>query len=566
MTPRRTAALACAVGLLAAGCSKDVGLDPDDFAPATTTTVAPGEAAITIHRGRNSVLTAAIRVQTSDPVRPLVIATSEDGGHVVRVPRPAEGATDQVIGLVGLRASTTYDIAIRGAPELRRASRRLEFTTGELPRQLPEINAVALGERARRGVTLFDVTPGDEDAEAGGQLVAVDQEGHVVWYHRDTQTIADVRQLPNGHILYNFGNIGAREIDVMGNVVREWTTRVRVDHGQTDSHGQETYGDDAIVVDTPRLHHEVSYPLPDGNFLSLSMEIRDVAGFPEGMCPNDPLPDGPRPERGDIVLEYTPEGEIVHEIHLLDSIDPVENPGTGQCETKTDALVSGNTEYVDWSHANSATLLEDQNAVLVSVRNLNAVYALRWEDDENGPAGEVLWRLGPGGDFRLTQGTWFYGQHAPEVEEDGSILLYDNGTFRPGTESGGGSAPSYSRAVRYVIDTSGPRSGWTARQVWEHRLEGSSGPVYASFLGDADDIGGGHVLIDHGAAMEPGDELYGVHIVEVVEATGEVVLDIQVPADDDTGWRSYRAEHLDTFYPRDDDGLPDPGDPTVPLP
>jgi arylsulfate sulfotransferase len=560
---RRTAALACAVGLVAAACSQDVGVDPDDFAPATTTTVAPGEAAITIHRGRNSVLTAAIRVRSAEPVRPLVVATALDGSHRVRVPRPEEATTHQVIGLVGLREATTYRIEVRGAAALRRASRGLRFTTGDLPGHLPDLTAVAVGGRARRGVTLFDITPGDEDPDIGGQLVAVDQDGYVVWYHQDTQTIADVRQLPNGNILYNFGNIGAREIDVMGNLVREWTTQVRVDHGQT-SHGQETYGDDAVVLDTTRLHHEVSDPLPDGNFLSLSMEVRDVDGFPDDLCPDDPLSDGPRPQRGDIVLEYTPEGEIVHEVHLLDSIDPVAHPGIAQCETKTDALVTGNQAYVDWTHANSATLFEEENAVLVSARNLNAVLALRWQDDEQGPAGELLWRLGPGGDFQLTQGEWFYGQHAPEVEDDGTILVYDNGTFRPGTTSGGGTGFPYSRAVQYRLDRSGPRGTWTARQVWEHRLSGPTGPVYASFLGDADDIGNDHVLIDHGAAVEPGDDLYGARIVEVVRSTGEVVLDIQVSPQDGTSWRSYRAEHLDTFYPRDDDGLPPAEDPPLP--
>jgi hypothetical protein len=148
---RRTAALACAVGLLAAACSKDVGLDPNDFAPVTTVPVPPGEAVITGARGRNSVLTAAIRVRSSEPVRPLVVATSVGGNHRVRVPRPEEPSTNQVIGLVGLRAETTYRIEVRGTGALRRASQGLRFTTGSLPSQLPRVQSLALGNRARRG-------------------------------------------------------------------------------------------------------------------------------------------------------------------------------------------------------------------------------------------------------------------------------------------------------------------------------------------------------------------------------------------------------------------------------
>ena len=51
---------------------------------------------------------------------------------------------------------------------------------------------------------------------------------------------------------------------------------------------------------------------------------------------------------------------------------------------------------------------------------------------------------------------------------------------------------------------------------------------------------------------------------EVLRSTGEVLLDIQVPPQAGVSWRSYRAEHLDTFYPQDDAGLPPEGDPPLP--
>jgi len=59
-------------------------------------------------------------------------------------------------------------------------------------------------------------------------------------------------------------------------------------------------------------------------------------------------------------------------------------------------------------------------------------------DYENGTGtGEILWRLGEGGDFQIVGGgpsRWFYGQHDPNlVLDNGSQLtlaIWDNGNFR----------------------------------------------------------------------------------------------------------------------------------------
>jgi hypothetical protein len=236
-------------------------------------------------------------------------------------------------------------------------------------------------------------------------------------------------------------------------------------------------------------------------------------------------------------------------VSLLDAIDPVQDPGFQQCNLKTDAIATGDRVFVDWSHANSAELFEDDNVVLVSARNLNSVMALRWRPDTEGPAGELLWQLGPDHDFELVNGEWFYRQHAPEVQPDGTILIYDNGSERPTTGGSKAEAP-YSRAVLYELDRSGPPGTWTARQVWEHRIDTPAGPVFADFLGDADAIGDGHVLITHGAVLDEAVDLNTALIVEVDRATGDTVLSIRVPSDGDLGWQTYRAEHLDTFYPR----------------
>jgi hypothetical protein len=523
------------LGLIAVGCSGTSGeRDP---------------VRIAVEEGPNSVLTAVVQVDADEPVLPVVAAVGPDG-HRIQPPAPEEPARHHEFALLGMRPDQEYTITVdTDAAGAGAGTIEDHFTAGPLPEDLPEVIVDARPD-ARPGFTLFNASAGDQTVAHPGNLIAVDETGAVVWYHQSQRSLADVRQLPNGNLLANHASTGALEIDPLGNVVNEWTTTARVDAGRFDEAGEPFYGEDAIVLDTIRLHHEVAHLLPSGNFLALGMEVRDVAGFDPDLCgADDPLPDGPRPLRGDIVIEYSPEGEIVKQLPLLDAVDPIAVPGVAICETRTDPFVEDGEPYVDWTHGNSAEVFADENLVLVSARHLNQILALRWETDDAGPAGEVLWSLGAGGDFELTEGEWFVEQHAPEWLDASTILVYDNGTDRPGTTPAGGSEAPYSRAVIYEIALPQDGRRGTARQVWEHRMDGPDGqPEYASFLGDADLIGDGHVLITHGAIEVPEADNYRARIIEVVRESDEIVLDINLPAGD-VGWRSYRAEHLDSLYP-----------------
>jgi hypothetical protein len=82
------------------------------------------------------------------------------------------------------------------------------------------------------------------------------------------------------------------------------------------------------------------------------------------------------------------------------------------------------------------------------------------------------------------------------VDTDGSIVLYDNGNFRPGTVLADGDAAPYSRAVRIEVDDeSDDPAEWSARQVWDHVLEDpkTGTPAFAPFVSDADALPNGNV-------------------------------------------------------------------------
>ncbi len=124
----------------------------------------------------------------------------------------------------------------------------------------------------------------------------------------------------------------------------------------------------------------------------------------------------------DLILEIDREhGNIVHRINV------------------GDVFGEEYQDMMDWAHINSASYDEDQNSMLVSMRNIHSVAKFDWETDE------LKWVMA---DPRFWKGTsteekllqpigevpWFYQQHAvfevePEEESDPDvryIMVFDN--------------------------------------------------------------------------------------------------------------------------------------------
>jgi len=179
------------------------------------------------------------------------------------------------------------------------------------------------------------------------------------------------------------------------------------------------------------------------------------------------------------VVEANAEGEVVSTWSTFDHIDNARFPGD------LSRMVLQESGGLDWTHANAVVYLEAEDAFLVSLRHQN------WVVMVDRLTGEVIWRLGEGGDFTLSSGGWFYSQHAPEMHADGTILIYDNGNERPGE------APGFSRAVRYQLDP----GALLAAEVWSFRA-----PFYTTTMGDADATPEGEVLIDAGGSHEDPSE------------------------------------------------------------
>ncbi len=530
----------------------------------TTSTVAEIVGGSIEIRDLDHPLMADLVISTDLPLAPSVKLIGPPGTPQVQVPPPPLPDTDHVILLAGMRANTTYTVEtelLDASGEVVGRLKDQSLTTGPLPIDIPTLRvATSRADSMESGLTLFnlvdirnDLSTAADDGSIpppGGWLLMIDSDGQIVWYHNENLPLGDARMLDDGTILFEYNDTSARRINLRGEILEEWAGNIISGRLATDAFGRQVLGDSPVIVDVDSMHHEHMI-LPDGSHATISTELRVLDGFDEPQCGEDPADfDGTYHLVGDVIVIFDPDtGEVLDEFNLFDYFDPRDDPSAyNLCGLPFD-FVFPNWLYRgidalarDWTHTNGIEVDEANNALIVSVRHLDALIALKWKDDANGQAGDLLWHSGPLGDMTLTNGIWHRFQHAPELEPDGTILLYDNGNNRPGY--GTTEAPLFSRAARFAID---PEAG-TVEQTWEYRSTIDGQPVFTPFVGDADLLNNGDVLITFGG-INGGIDGLSAQILEVVPSQpegGEVLFDLRVEGG--AGWIVYRAERIPSVY------------------
>lgn len=537
------------MALVAAACSSGGG----DSGEPSADDGGSGQLSASIELVADHNLVGRLRVESDAPVTPEVEVVGDERTFAVPV---SGAATEHEIPVVGLRAEQDYAVFVRAGDE----EVSLDLRTGAVPDDFPDFDVVASDpERMSEGFTMFNLLGLDnvltedpvteEEPTQAGFLVAVDSAGEVVWYHRTDHPIGDVRQLDDGTILHEYNDTGARRIDLFGRTLEEWGGRIILGPLEEDSFGRRVAGEDAVAVDTDAMHHEVGM-LDNGNLVTLSAELLTYDGFDEAQCDEDGF-DGSYDLIADVVVEFTPEGQIVGEYPLADHLDPVGDARDQNiCGLPFDGVfpnwlyrAQGFGEARDWTHANGVVPDPSGDAFTVSVRHLDAILQI------DRATGELLWRLGPGGDFEVDHPSDLPSyQHAPEWQDDGTLLLYDNGNRRAPRPGDPEDAAPFSRAIQYRLD---PEAG-TAEVVWERASTVDGELSFASFVGDADRLENGNVLITDGGYADRPDRITA-QITEVVPddsaSGGETVFELRV-ADPELEIAIYRAERVPSFYPR----------------
>lgn len=559
---RRLTAPLLAVAFVIAACSEGDEQAVEPQPPATTTAVpsttepaseGPESAPQPILNVTAEVvpqvgLAAEVNVTASDAVTVRLEAVDPDG-HTIVSPPTAVAANEHVLPLLGMRPDRVYEVAAVAlgldGTELARAT--TELRSGPLIAAVPAFTFESDPTRVEPGLTFIEFAElGFGDQVEPGTGFVVDDEGEVVWFYDAIEMLTSIRLLDDGTFITNLGQPATRTVhlDFLGRQLGTW------------AYPADQVAGDAVVIDiaeparTP--HHDVEF-LPNGNLLSLAMIEHPVdADLRAELCPGD---DNEWRAISDIIVEVEPDtGRVVRTWDLWDVIDIAELPGTGLCNIQN--LFS--TETIrDWSHANAATYDPVRDQVIVSVRHTDQVIAFEHPDAE-GRITDVAWILGAQGTLDV-DGSPTYHQHAPQILDDGNLLVYDNGNTRPGAEDTGsfGQTPDpdapepYSRIVEYEID---PATG-IARQVWEYRTIDPFDDtlLFSRFVGDANRLPNGNVLINHGGitnAAAPVDVL----VIEVDPdpvSGGDIVLSIDIEGPEGTLFGSFRAERIDTLFQQD---------------
>ena len=429
--------------------------------------------------------------------------------------------------VAGMLANTTYHLqaAVQFTNGLGTVDADHTFAT-KAPAQVPSFTvSTTAGLVPQPGVeevtAINGVAPG---------LDVTDLQGNLLWSYvvpggGTGSTIEGSKLLPNGHFLLCIGNGSAypltgaafgidaiREIDLAGNTIREIT--------MTDLNGELSTAGYNLTLQ--QFHHDIA-ALPNGHWLVLANTLKsftDLTGYP-----------GVTNVLGDVVVDLDTNLQPVWVWNEFDHLDVNRHPFAYL--------------FPDWTHSNAVVYSPDDGNFLISIRHQNWVLKV---DYKNGTgAGDILWRLGEGGDFTLKNGVdptdWNYAQHYPSYFSTNtsgvfSLGLMDNGNdriFPAGVTCNATGEPpcTYTTIPVFQIDEGAKTATLTYHQVLPASL-------YSDFGGNTELLLNGDIEYDLA-----GTDISDSDIFEVTPgSTPQTVWHLH-----SEGFNLYRGYRMPSLYP-----------------
>jgi len=312
-----------------------------------------------------------------------------------------------------------------------------------------------------------------------GLIIALNEDGEVVWFYRSPQRIAGIQSMPDGRILMTLADQRTRIIDVLGNVEREYVAGLSPLRDPASG---------AIPIDGIQTIHHEPYLTKRGTFIAMSANARRIDNYYTSVTD----PNAPRKSQmvmGDAIIEYDASGKILWKWDSFDHLDPMRihfhlfQPYW---------MTRGFPGHLDWTHGNGVSYDEKNGTIIVSLKQMDAIIGISRK------TGEVKWIYGdptgwngalaakvlkPKGRFVR----YPFSPHHPHVDGPGLMTYYDNGMFQafPFTEK----APvpqhlNFSRAARVRID----EKAMTFEEVWTSETEGNDGSCYNWAMGEAETL------------------------------------------------------------------------------
>jgi hypothetical protein len=454
---------------LHAGCNNQPDMDTNDSTTLESGLTAEVEfvSSFTISTNPNMELERRFAVETQGVSDVSIVC--EQNGELLLVESEVVNESHE-LRLFGLMFDTTYDCValVTGEDEIK--VEQISFTTALAPDLFPTFTASGDSSGSWLLFNNLDFCRFQTDENV---LIITDTTGRPRWYYSVPESMdmdLDIHLISPNEIFFGGGwgrmdlnkpDTGIqRNINLSGETISE---RLAPEFGLSFNHHSE--------------------PLGDGRRLSLTSSINeneDMWWLGVGV-------------------------ELWHETDgLLWSWD-------SQSAYDAGTLPGSDTPEKNPYWANAAQLVDNDTAVMLSMYLMKQLVKIDME------SGEIVWTLGPEGDFRLvnTSGAplppseWIYGTHAPEWDGD-RVLVYDNGNSRPGGNE--------TRVSEYEIDT----VTMTATKLWSYTEDDWKHPI----LGDVDRLASGGVLITAGnCSCCNGDDpaYHPSSLMELSETDHEVV-------------------------------------------
>ena len=432
-------------------------------------------------------MAAVISFATDAPVRGELVIN--DGKRLRTKPVALQAAGERRIAVAGMCAGRANKIALHLKTEIDEALpvSQFEWTPPPLPTdfvEFPPLTVVASRPEAmepgfmilcvRRGPVGRQIWWTEKQTRFGvrwSMLIALDEDGEIVWYYKHNSRIAGVDRLPNGNIFFHQVNFQSVEIDMLGNPVNSFYAAKRP-FGPAEN---------AIPIDAQSMHHQ-PHIMPNGNYLAMTANAREFDDY----ISSEDDPDAPRQKIkvvGDRIIEFDKDGKVIWSWNTFDHLDPY-RVGYQTLEPYWDPR--GFPGHADWTHGNGVSYDDRDDSVLISLRAQDCVIKvdrktseIKWIlGDHSGWDGEKRKKLlRPVGDLQ-----WPWHGHNPRVTDAGTIVMYDNALFqaRPYDPP----KPPHeciARAVEYEVD----EEKMQVRQVWSSLDGGHNDGVVSWAMGDA---------------------------------------------------------------------------------
>ena len=463
------------------------------------------------------------------------------GTHTWMQPTPSTPVNNggQVnLQVAGMRGSTNYHLqALITLPHgVTYKDGDHTFATGIPPPTAPLQITTPSGLTPQSGIELFDTVQFGATSYNPklAQAFATDLQGNVIWTYSYTgspaNVITPIKPLPNGHFLLVLtvtsgptnSTIPAgtandvREIDLVGNTIHDLPMATL---------NQALAANGFSGLNLFAFSRDV-LALPNGHYVFLAQmgkAVSNVAGYP-----------GTTNVAGDVLIDvdqnYKPDWVWNSFDHLDINRHPFQFPP-------------------DWTHSDALLYSADDHDLLLSIRNQNWIIKIDYQDAAG--MGNIVWRLGQGGDFKLLGGVdptdWFYAQHgmnffSPNTSGMFQLGLFDDGDdrqFPPSVICGAAGAPTcnYSTVPVLLVD----EAAMTAT-LMHHYIAPAS--LYSFFGGQADLLPNGDIEVDFCSAKSGATVQEYQPGATVVETSPQIVWQSVSP-----GYDQYRALRLPSLYP-----------------